>query len=175
MPNWCSNHAVITHEDPAMIQKIVDLIEKEECKWFQNIMPYPNGEWDYDWCVANWGTKWEPQIYDHRIEDGALYIDFDTAWGPAPGIYEAMTEQGYTISGYYYEPGMAFCGHWEDGIDDYHEYGDMKGKDIREHIGEEIDDVFGISEQVMHWEEEDKDDLQRWIEQGAEKNGTERV
>ena len=175
MPNWCNNHAVITHEDPAKIQEIVDLIKDEDSKWFQTVMPYPNGEWDYDWCVANWGTKWEPQIYDHRIEDDALFIDFDTAWGPAPGIYDAMHQLGYGIDVYYYEGGMSFCGHYENGVDDYYEIGDLKANQIRDVIGEELDDMYGISEQAEQWEKEQKDDLQIWIEEGAEKNGAERV
>ena len=69
----------------------------------------------WDWRVQNWGTKWEidtkevqaPQITD---EGKSLFCYFNTAWSPALGIYDKLTEQGYQVEAYYFESGMAFCG-----------------------------------------------------------------
>jgi len=39
----------------------------------QNIMPFPNNKWDYEWCVLNYGAKWD--IYNYSIRLGnVLYF-----------------------------------------------------------------------------------------------------
>jgi hypothetical protein len=54
----------------------------------------------------------------------------------------------------YYEGGMAFAGIWEDGNDDYYEYGGMDSEQIAETLPVELDEAFGISESAAEWEEE---------------------
>jgi hypothetical protein len=88
MPNWCSNNLTLTHEDPAMIQRAYDALERQE--FLQEFIPVPQelkdtvsgfhgdaeeqakleaqtranidkfgyGNW-YDFCVGEWGTKWD--------------------------------------------------------------------------------------------------------------------
>ena len=88
MPNWCSNNLVLTHEDPAMIKRAYDALERGE--FLQEFIPVPQelkdtvsgfhgdpdeqakleaqtksnveqfgyGNW-YDYCVGEWGTKWD--------------------------------------------------------------------------------------------------------------------
>ena len=88
MPNWCNNNLVLTHEDPAMIQRAYDALERGE--FLQEFIPVPKeltetvsgfhgdpeeqrkleeqtrsniekfgyGNW-YDFCVGEWGTKWD--------------------------------------------------------------------------------------------------------------------
>jgi hypothetical protein len=63
---------------------------------------------------------------------------------------------------------MCFVGKYEDGIDDYHEYSSENSKTVRDAIGEELDDFFGISEAMEEYEE-DEEDLTRWIKDGSEK------
>jgi hypothetical protein len=67
-------------------------------------------------------------------------------------------ELGFEITAYYYEPGMAFVGKWEDGCDDYFEISGHDSTNVREAIGEELDDYFGISEDMAQWEEENEDE-----------------
>jgi hypothetical protein len=67
-------------------------------------------------------------------------------------------ELGFEITAYYYEPGMCFVGKWENGCDDYYEYGGETSATVREAIGEELDDYFGISEDMAMWEEETEDE-----------------
>jgi len=57
----------------------------------------------------------------------------------------------------YYEPGMAFAGIWEDGSDDFYEYGGMNSEQIAETLPEALDEAFCISESVAEWEEENKE------------------
>ena len=87
MPNWCNNHVTMTHEDPAMIKRAYDALERGEFlnefipvpedlkitsgylgngdeqkelerKTKANVEKYGYGNW-YDYCVGEWGTKWD--------------------------------------------------------------------------------------------------------------------
>ena len=88
--------------------------EEEKAKALANEPTIREDAW-WDWRVQNWGTKWDidtkevepPQITD---EGKSLFCYFNTAWGPAIGIYDKLTEQGYQVEAYYFESGMAFCG-----------------------------------------------------------------
>ena len=134
-------------------------------KLLEEFLPFPNGEWDYDWCVNAWGTKWDIGGEDaHMVEQDAnnVVFNFDSAWAPPTGAYEQLMEQGFKILAYYYEPGMAFCGKWDDGDDDYYEYGDMSAVEIEAMLPDDLDETFGISEAVAEYEaeqEEDSDNL----------------
>ena len=87
MPNWCNNNLTLQHEDPEMIQRAFDALERGEfidefipvpedlkitsgClgsgpeqeelerKTAENVEKYGYGNW-YDFCVGEWGTKWD--------------------------------------------------------------------------------------------------------------------
>lgn len=139
-----------------------------------NLREYGYGNW-YDFCVARWGTKWDVSC-DGGIDvsDDGLTINasFESAWAPPCHVYEAMVEDEYSVTAYYYEPGMGFVGKWEDGIDDCYEYGGETSKTVRDAIGDELDDYFGISESMAEYEDENEiDELEEFLEQGAEVKG----
>lgn len=87
MPNWCNNHLTLTHDDPTMIKRAYDALERGE--FLQEFIPVPEdlkivagrmgdpeeqkkleeseelnrivhgySNW-YDFCVNEWGTKWD--------------------------------------------------------------------------------------------------------------------
>jgi hypothetical protein len=87
MPNWCNNNLTLQHEDPAMIKRAADALERGE--FLEEFIPVPQqlkivagcvgdpveqakleadtarnveelgyGNW-YDYCVGEWGTKWD--------------------------------------------------------------------------------------------------------------------
>ena len=124
-----------------------------------NVATHGYANW-YDFCVNEWGTKWDIGADGNPAQDipGGLMLGFDSAWAPPCGAYEKLTEQGFRIRAMYFEPGMAFAGVWEDGNDDFYEYGGMDSKEIAETLPVELDEAFGISEDVAMWEAENAED-----------------
>jgi len=174
------NHIIPVPEDLQIVAGRVgaddnpDQIELER-KTAENIQKYGAGNW-YDFCVSRWGTKWDVDCEGMMdVSDDGLTINasFDSAWSPPCGVYEAMVEDGYDVVAYYYESGMGFVGKWDNGCDDCYDYSGNNSKTVRDAIGEELDDYFGISESMAEYEEEQEDELQEWYEEGVEKKGLE--
>jgi hypothetical protein len=115
---------------------------------------YGYGSW-YDFNIANWGTKWDVNSDNAEIVDAnTVTAGFDSAWAPPLTAYEKLMDLGFEIEAFYYEPGMQFVGKWVDGDDDCYEYGGYDSNTVRDYIGEELDDYFGISEGMVEWEED---------------------
>ena len=114
----------------------------------------------YDYCVNEWGTKWDVGGDGMEAQDipGGLMLTFDSAWSPPIAAYEKLTEQGFSIRAMYYEPGMAFAGIWEDGDDQFYEYGGLNSEQIAEELPEVLDEAFCISESVAEWEAENAEE-----------------
>jgi hypothetical protein len=143
-----------------------------ERKTAENIEKYGVANW-YDFNVANWGTKWEigGDGATAEIEEDGLSFSapFESAWSPPTGVCEALVEQGFEVTLYYYEPGMGFVGKWEDGCDDYYEYSGENSQTIRAAIGDELDDMFGISESMAEYEaENEEEELTEWLKDGVD-------
>ena len=160
MPNWCSNYATFTHENPEQIKQVI--ASAKEGKLFETFFPFPNGEWDYGWCVENWGTKWDASNMDVTTDDDDecnVFLSFDTAWGPAIGFYDKMTELGFEIDATYLETGMCFAGHYTSEDGDYSVEYDFSNPDWREEIeDEDIRDMLENEyENWLEWQEEDED------------------
>jgi hypothetical protein len=144
-----------------------------ERKTAENLEKHGFANW-YDFNVAKWGTKWEiggNGDEAERDEDGLGFsAPFDSAWSPPIAVCEALVEQGFEVVLYYYEPGMGYCGKFEDGYDEYYEYSDENSKTVRTAIGSDLDDMFGISESMAEYEaENEEEELTEWIKDGAEK------
>lgn len=88
MPNWCNNNLTLEHDDPAMIKRAYDALERGEFlnefvpvpedlkitagslghntpeqlelerQTKANVEKYGYGNW-YDFCTGEWGTKWD--------------------------------------------------------------------------------------------------------------------
>lgn len=142
MPNWCMNKLTVSHSDKSMVDQFEKAYnEGKVCEYYLPV-PKQNGDivldqehpdyW-YNWCVNNWGTKWDIGAdigTDHEERYGlkATRVDnevcctFDSAWSPPVGLYDKLFELGYDVKATYWEPGMAFCGIWDNGVDHYCEY-----------------------------------------------------
>lgn len=188
MPNWCSNSIYVTGNKaeiealaeaaraggfcahikpcPAALTETVSgflgdgeeqaRLEEQQAR---NIEVYGYKTW-YDFCVAEWGTKWDVGGDDAYVEVGedqsgkwVLNFSFDSAWSPPTAIYQALLERGFEVDAFYYEPGMNFCGRFNRDADEYYE---ITGNSdwVSENIPEDIDVAMGITEQMASWEEE---------------------
>ena len=189
MPNWCNNTVEIYHDDPKMLERVrsafngegllqefipvpkelsdtvsgsfgdtdeqAKLLEKTKA----NIEKYGYGNW-YDFCVNEWGTKWEIGADGNPAQDipGGLMLGFDSAWSPPIAAYEKLQAMGFRIRAMYCESGMAFAGIWDNGDDDYYAYGDLSSVEIAETLPVELDEAFGISESAAEWEADNEED-----------------
>lgn len=184
MPNWCNNGITLRHADPSMIDRVIkgqegllmefiptpkaltetvagfmgeDKRAAHEAQQAANIAKYGFKDW-YDWNVANWGTKWDVTLDNvERVDSNTVTASFESAWAPPINAYERLEELGFEVEAFYYEPGMAFVGKYADGCDDYYEYGGETSATVREAIGAELDDYFGISEEMANYEEENEE------------------
>jgi hypothetical protein len=134
-----------------------------ELKQLENIRLYDAKDW-YDWNIANWGTKWDFALENlDRPDANTVTAAFDSAWAPPIDAYRKLLALGFEIEAFYYEPGMCFVGkftgdeHGED--DDYYEYSGETSATVRDLIGAEIDDYFGISEEMAQYEEEENQEI----------------
>jgi hypothetical protein len=188
MPNWCNNTVTLEHADPAMIARakaafikgefLAEFIpvpeslhivagrvgdpdeqKKLEEDTARNLATHGYGNW-YDFAVNEWGTKWDVGGGDGTYNDfeGGIILGFDSAWAPPIQAYEKLFYMGFKIRAMYYEPGMQFAGIYEDGQDEYYEYGDMNSDQIAEELPPELDEAFGISESVAEYEAEQENE-----------------
>ncbi len=200
MPNWCENTVTFKHTDPKQIAKLVRAyndgrlmskffpcppeladtmsgsfggdkraqaeLERQE-RSNKIIFGYAN--W-YDWCCAEWGTKWdvgrrtstigagEDKV---KIKRGAteVTLKFDSAWSPPTGFYEKMTDyEGFEICAKYYEPGAGFIGIWQDGIDQSFGFDDCPSGHaglewLEKNIPQDLIDTFNLTENETFQEE----------------------
>jgi len=66
----------------------------------------------YEWCIENWGTKWNAIETNIAYGSSTIVVLFDTAWSPPLPIVHKMSEMfptlKFTIK--YSEEGMGFEG-----------------------------------------------------------------
>jgi len=152
MPNWCSNYVEVTGTqdqldkygllDSFSLQAIRPMPKELE----ETVSPQDSPNW-YDWCLTNWGTKWDVEIHG---EDGVIQpptssddvltvvYSFSSAWSPPIEIYKYMENLGFKINAAYYESGIAFYGTFKDGEEETSDYIHWS------EIPEDICELFGI-------------------------------
>jgi hypothetical protein len=119
----------------------------------------------YDYCVSEWGTKWDigrdsaPTLLMKDIKDKTVTFDFDSAWSFPSSAYEKLVDMGFSITAYYFEGGMGFCGMWENGSDDYYSI-EGNSEWVLNNIPASINQHFGISENMAEWEAENAEENQ---------------
>lgn len=111
----------------------------------------------YDFCLSEWGTKWDVGCNGTEVAvdaDGALRLNFESAWGPPVEAYRKLDEMGFEILAYYFEPGMGFCGEYTTEFDDQsYQIEDSTYDWVKNNIPEDIDTAMGISDCMGEWEE----------------------
>jgi hypothetical protein len=139
-----------------------------------NLEKYGYGNW-YDFCVGEWGTKWDvgdsSGINDVQANEIVLY--FDSAWSPPIAAYEKLEDLGFYVHAMYYEPGMCFAGIYDECGDESYDLTNMDSADVSDTIPTELDDAFGISETMADYEAEEQDEVTTWYKDGVEETGLE--
>jgi len=188
MPNWCNNTITLKHNDPEMLVRAkealakgeflnefhpvpedlqivagragaddspdqIDLVAAEE----NNLAKFGYRNW-YDFCVNEWGTKWDVQDEYAEVKDGVLTASFDSAWAPPTQAYGRLEDLGFEVSAHYFEGGMMFAGSYADGYDDYYELGGMSSGAVEALLPEDLNRMFDISETIANYEEEEAQD-----------------
>jgi hypothetical protein len=201
MPNWCNNTLTLTHEDPAMITRAKEALDRGEflqefipvpkdlsdtvsgymgdgeeqaklvAKTQANIEKYGYGNW-YDFCVGEWGTKWDvggDGQTDIHPDGKMLHTTFDSAWAPPINAYDKLVELGFGVNAMYYEGGMCYAGAYDEHGDQEISLEGMSADEI-ERDYPSIDEAFGISESIREYEAENEEELTEWIKDGKEAN-----
>jgi len=52
----------------------------------------------YDWCIQNWGTKWNTYDGNADVMDEVIDCDFQTAWNLPVPIFEVMGKMYPTLT-----------------------------------------------------------------------------
>lgn len=122
MPNWCSNELTVYGEKEELqkfLNKVqINDINSEEALSFAVAAPIPEEFRDkgwYEWCIENWGTKWDAQeVRAEEIDPEQEYLKwfFETAWSPPVAWLTKIATMFPTLSIRlkYEEEGAGFMG-----------------------------------------------------------------
>lgn len=103
MPNHITNRIKLIGE-PAEIRRFMGIIKSDEFGLgsidFNKVIPMPaNVDDSYNWCIDNWGTKWNSYGYeDFENTENTGTISFLTAWAAPHPILEKLTTMFPTIT-----------------------------------------------------------------------------
>ena len=201
MPNWCNNTLTLTHEDPAMILRAKEALDRGE--FLQEFIPVPQDLKDtvsgsmgedhreaheaqqkanrekhgysnwYDFCVGEWGTKWD------------VGGDGQTDVHPDGRMLHTTFDSAWSppVNAYDKLVELGFgveAMYYEGGMGYAGSYSDGAdeelnldgmGADEIEQNYPELDECFGISESIREYEAENEEELTAWIKDGKEKLG----
>lgn len=153
----------------------------------------PDAWWD--WRNQNWGTKWEPRGTEitrentmFSSEEELLVIYHRTAWAPATGIYNKISEMdGVTaVVSTYSEPGVDFVGadifvksHPDEAVSLTMEHGEFeklyeKVKDNDDYLSKLVTTIYdtfeGAFELFAEMREEAKEEVITELKEGLNKS-----
>lgn len=203
MPNWCNNNLVLEHDDPAMIKRAYDALERgeflqefipvpkdlsdtvsgfmgddkreaHEAQMARNIELYGYKDW-YDFCVGEWGTKWDCG------EQGCQDIH------PEGRMLHTSFDTAWAppVNAYEKLEALGFrveAMFYEGGMAFAGSYSEGHCEEISlegmsaddvENQYPEIDECFGISESIREYQADNEEELTTWIKEGAEQKKAE--
>jgi hypothetical protein len=127
----------------------------------------------YDFCVAEWGTKWDVEGEIEMEDDTSLILSFSSAWNPpCAALAKMCARDGFRATLHYWEPGESFCGVWEpeNARQQRWDLTGLTADQAQVSLPRELEDIFGIVEFMAMQEEEEKE---RAEEEGEEENDDE--
>lgn len=134
--------------------------ELQNARQALNMKYFGYKDW-YDFCVSEWGTKWDvhgegrPAV----LEGDTLILSFDSAYSPPIEAYKKLENMGFEVWALYYESGMMFCGVYGQGEDEFYDI-DGDSEWVKENIPQYLDEEFCISESMAEWEQENAEEVE---------------
>ena len=198
MPNWCNNNLTLEHDDPDMIRRAHEAIERGELlnefipvpedlqivagrvgdgdeqkelerKTAENVEKYGYGNW-YDYCVGEWGTKWD--IGEQGCSD--VHPDGKMMHASFDSAWSPPINAYEKLEQRGFRDNAMF---YEPGMAFAGSYADGNCDDFEisgmsaddiERDYPELDEAFGISECMREYEAENEEELTEWIKDGVE-------
>lgn len=135
--------------DPEVQNKQKELEKLNEEKY-----GYPS--W-YEFCIARWGSKWDASdIEILSVTENTIKLSFFTAWSPPIEFYSELVESGFDVEAKFFEPGCTFVGTYDNEYgESTYDYSNCHSSNVRDYIGDELDDYFGISEMLEECEDDE--------------------
>ena len=199
MPNWCNNNLTLEHDDPVMIKRAYDALERQEFlsefipvpedlqivagrlgdgdeqkelerKTAENVAKYGYGNW-YDYCVGEWGTKWD--VGDQGCSD--IHPDGQMLHTSFDSAWSPPVNAYAKLEALGFRVNAMF---YESGMAFAGTYSDGNCDDFSlegmsadeiERDYPELDEAFCISESIREYEADQEEELTEWIKDGAEK------
>lgn len=166
MPNWCDTDLIIEGPISDVDEILDAYVNVEEGTLdFDKVIPYPRkykaldaaaeqymkdhpNDWTnrpadgfnqggYDWCVENWGTKWNAHsgrgvTYMRTTKNKRkIKLMFETAWSPASPVFARLAQMypDVQITARSYERGMGYkyVEKYENGVETHSEETDYRG------------------------------------------------
>ena len=131
---------------------------------------YGHSDW-YTWACDSWGTKWEicefygmdrQYLTEQNEGESTITFGFQSAWSPPIGAYENFLSENEecSLKAYYYEGGCDFMGCWDNGDDICEQPSSYNSKSDfwTDGLGQDLDDLFNITEPMAEWEQEQMDE-----------------
>lgn len=102
MANGCFS-AIRIDGEKENVQKVLDIFRKAEVeeKFFDLLYPIPEElrteeeRFGDEWCVDNWGTKWDVRITAssvHKVSDKTILVTLSTEWSPPIPFFEKFSK-----------------------------------------------------------------------------------
>lgn len=162
MPNFCQNKLTVINPSPEFKEFISGGLD------FQKIVPCPHNPFeDLNWCVDNWGTKWNVDKDQDLNFDNEDTICFDTAWSPPIPVIAALAAKfpdlKFTLR--YFEGGNFIGGivEWSNGevtLDEELEDHDLEDFAEEFFAHEFVDPDHDDSDLLDYLEDEEDDEME---------------
>lgn len=92
---------------------LTEMIDLENGRKAQsNLDRFGYADW-YDWCIANWGTKWNAYSVEiNELSERRIKLSFETAWTPPVPVIAKLcsTFPDVEVCMHYFESGCWFAG-----------------------------------------------------------------
>jgi hypothetical protein len=115
MPNYCSNSITIRGEE-AQLAQLAEQLQSDETTIMERLVPTPdelieNSGW-YQWCLDNWGTKWDMIELAGDYDLDFISLSYETAWSPNIPFWTTISSRfpGLKMTHHYREDGVGFMG-----------------------------------------------------------------